>query len=71
MLVIPLGKWKQEDQKSKVILSYLRKFEVSLGYRKTCLLKKKVPGEIWVQGYISVVTAIREAEARGLIEFRT
>lgn len=36
-----------------------------LGYRKTCL-KKKVPGEIWVQGYISVVTAIREAEARGL-----
>lgn len=66
MLVIPLGKWKQEDQKSKVILSYI----VSWAIGKP-VFKKKVPGEIWVQGYISVVTAIREAEARGLIEFRT
>lgn len=68
MLVIPLGKWKQEDQKSKVILSYIVSWAIGKPVFKK---KKKVPREIWVQGYISVVTTIREAEARGLIEFRT
>lgn len=42
MLVIPLGKWKQEDQKSKVILSYI----VSWAIGKPVFKKKSSRGNL-------------------------